>query len=80
MLIFYKSINFYISVAIFIWWFIITPIVFYDNYSAYKVGVYERDWAYIELRRYIYIFSNIFMYSTFVFALIFCEPEEDMLI
>jgi hypothetical protein len=72
---FYKSINFYISAAIFIWWLIITPIVFYDNYLSYKIDVYERDWNYINLRRFIYLFSNIFMYSTFTFALIFCEPE-----
>ena len=75
---FYKSLNFYISVAIFIWWLIITPIVFYDNYTSYEVGVYERDWDYINLRRLIYLFSNIFMYSTFTFALIYCKPEKNL--
>ncbi len=74
---FYKSINFYISAAIFIWWLIITPIVFYDNYTAYEVDVYDRDWDYIKLRRIIYIFANIIMYSTFTFALIWCKPEND---
>ncbi|WP_240911269.1 hypothetical protein [Yeosuana marina] len=72
---FYKSLNFYISAAIFIWWLIITPIVFYDNYSAYEVDVYVRDWDYIELRKLIYLSANIFMYSTFTFALIFCKPQ-----
>ncbi len=72
---FYKSLNFYISAAIFIWWLIITPIVFYDNYTAYEVDVYVRDWDYIELRKLIYLSSNIFMYSTFTFALIFCKPQ-----
>jgi hypothetical protein len=72
---FYKSVNFYISVSIFIWWLIITPIVFYDNYTTYEVGVYQRDWDYIKLRRLIYISANIVMYSTFTFALIFCKPE-----
>ncbi|TYA72045.1 hypothetical protein FUA24_19705 [Seonamhaeicola marinus] len=75
-LVFYRILNFYISSAIFIWWLIITPIVFYDNYTFYEVGVYDRDWNYIELRRLIYISANIFMYSTFTFALIFCKPEE----
>ncbi|WP_248723065.1 hypothetical protein [Seonamhaeicola sp. ML3] len=75
---FYKSINFYISAAIFIWWLIITPIVFYDNYTSYTVGVYERDFDYIELRRLIYISANIFMYSTFTFVLIFCKPENNI--
>lgn len=68
---FYKSINFYISAAIFIWWLIITPIVFYDIYGEY------RDYVYINLRRYIYLFANITMYLTFTFALIWCKPEND---
>lgn len=68
---FYKSINFYISAAIFIWWLIITPIVFYDIYGEY------RDIVYIHLRRHIYLFANIIMYSTFTFALIWCRPQND---
>jgi len=68
---FYKSINFYISAAIFIWWLIITPIVFYDIYGEH------RDIAYIHLRRYIYLFANICMYLTFTFALIWCKPETN---
>ncbi len=72
---FYKSLNFYISAAIFVWWLIITPIVFYDNYTTYEVDVYERDWNYIRLRALIYLSANIFMYSTFTFALIFCKPQ-----
>tara|TARA_R110002051_G_scaffold319244_1_gene403025 strand:- start:3699 stop:4403 length:705 start_codon:yes stop_codon:yes gene_type:complete len=68
---FYKSINFYISAAIFIWWLIITPIVFYDIYGEY------RDIVYIHLRRHIYLFANILMYLTFTFALIWCKPEND---
>lgn len=74
---FYKSLNFYITAAIFMWWLIITPIVFYDNYLTYQVGVYKRDWDYIHLRQFIYLFSNISMYLTFTFALIFCKPETD---
>tara|TARA_R110000868_G_scaffold147041_8_gene368209 strand:- start:169 stop:891 length:723 start_codon:yes stop_codon:yes gene_type:complete len=74
---FYKSLNFYISAAIFIWWLIITPIVFYDNYTSYEIGVYERDWDYIKLRRLLYLSANILMYSTFTFALIWCRPQKD---
>ncbi|WP_445736169.1 hypothetical protein [Mariniflexile sp.] len=68
---FYKSLNFYISVAIFIWWLMITPMVFYDIYML------NNDWNLIYLRRYIYLFANIIMYSTFTFALIWCKPEND---
>jgi len=68
---FYKSINFYISAAIFIWWLIITPLVFYDIYNSNK------DWNFIFLKWQIYLFANIVMYSTFTFALIWCKPQND---
>ena len=74
---FYKSLNFYISAAIFIWWLIITPIVFYDVYFTYEIGNSNRDWDFIFLRWQIYMFANIIMYSTFTFALIWCKPEND---
>jgi hypothetical protein len=72
----YKSINFYISVAIFIWWLIITPIVFFDNYTFYVIDRFVIDSEYVSLRRYIYLFSNIFMYLTYTFAFIWCKPEK----
>ncbi|MEW4925729.1 hypothetical protein [Algibacter sp. 2305UL17-15] len=68
---FYKSLNFYISTAIFIWWLIITPIVFYNIYMK------NSDLNFIFLRKQIYLFANMFMYTTFTFALIYCKPEED---
>ncbi len=77
LLTFYRSINFYISIAIFIWFLVITPIVFFDKYSSYDPLVYERDWNYIRLRMMIYLSCNIFMYLTFTFALIWCKPEND---
>lgn len=68
---FYKSLNFYISAAIFIWWLITTPLVFYDIYNSHY------DWNFIFLKWQIYLFANIVMYLTFTFALIFCKPEAD---
>lgn len=68
---FYKSLNFYISASVFIWWLIITPLVFYDIYNSYY------DWNFIFLKWQIYLLANIIMYSTFTFALIFCKPEND---
>lgn len=68
---FYKSLNFYISVSVFIWWLIITPLVFYDVYNSHK------DWNFIFLKWQIYLFANIFMYLSFTFALIYCEPEKE---
>ncbi|GAA3604907.1 hypothetical protein Q4Q39_09090 [Flavivirga amylovorans] len=74
---FYRSINFYISFAIFIWWLIITPLDFYEAYFAYEAGNPNRDWSFIFLQWEIFLFANIFMYSTFTFALIWCKPENN---
>lgn len=83
-LIFYKSINFYISIAIFIWWLVITPFVFYDlDFGDFDLSKsffdsdFFSDLNYMLLRKQIYLFANIFMYSTFTFALIYCKPKYD---
>ena len=69
---FYKSINFYVSAAIFIWWLIITPLIFYDIYHSYK------DWNFIFLKWQIYLFANLLMYLTFTFAIPWCKPENEL--
>lgn len=74
---FYKSINFYISATIFIWWLIITPLSFYNVYFTYEVGKKFFDLDFLFLRFQIYLFANIFMYLTFTFAFIWCRPERD---
>ncbi|MFD2726362.1 hypothetical protein [Hyunsoonleella rubra] len=74
---FYKSVNFYITSSIFIWWLILTPLVFFDIYGAYEVNSPFRDNEYLVLRRYIYLFANLFLYLTFTFALIWCRPEKN---
>jgi hypothetical protein len=68
---FYKSLNFYIAVTIFIWWLIITPLVFYDIYFS------TADWDFVILKWQIYLFSNFFMYLIFAIALIVSKPEYD---
>ncbi len=69
-LIFYKSLDFYISFAFFIWWIITTPFVFYGIY--YGGG----DEAFRNLRNLMYLIANMAMYLTFTFALIWCRPEK----
>jgi len=68
---FYRSLNFYISTAIFVWWLIITPLIFYDIYNSHT------DLNFIFLKWQIYLFANVFMYLTFTFALIWCRPRKD---
>lgn len=46
---FYKSINFYISSTILIWWLVITPLVFFQIYFL------NVDWSFIILRWQIYL-------------------------
>lgn len=68
---FYKSLNFCISVVLLIWYIVITPLVFYDIYFS------TADWNFVFLRRDIYLYANIFMYSSFAIALLWCKPEND---
>ena len=75
---FYKSINFYISVSIFIWWLIITPLSFYTVYFTYEVGKDFFDLDFVSLRKQIFFFANLFMYLTFIFALIYCKPNKEI--
>lgn len=77
-LVFYKSMNFYISATIFIWWLIISPMSFYDVYYKYEVGKSFYDQEFYNLRRLVFLFSNIFMYLTFIFAFIWCKPENEL--
>ena len=70
-LVFYKSLNFYISITIFIWWLIITPLGFFERYF------FTSDWDFVFLKWQIYLFANIFMYLTFTFALIWCRPQNE---
>lgn len=67
---FYKSLNFYIAAALFIWFIITTPLIFYDIYFSRK------DMPYVTLKMATKLFCNIFMYSTFTLALIWCKPEK----
>lgn len=81
---FYKILSFYITVVIFIWWLVITPLTFYDLFydkfdlsKPFRHPEFFGDINYVLLRRRIYLFSNIFMYSTYTFALLWCKPEND---
>lgn len=68
---FYKSIYFWISAVILIWFLITTPLIFYDIYFS------TADWNFILLKWQIYLFANMFMYLSFSFALLWCKPQND---
>ncbi|WP_452224591.1 hypothetical protein [Lacinutrix chionoecetis] len=67
---FYKSLYFYITIGIFLWWIIITPLTFYDLYFS------NADWNFIFLQWQIFLFANFIMYTTFVIGLIVSKPEQ----
>ena len=67
----HKSINFVISVAIFIWWLIITPIMFFDVYFS------KEDWNFVILRYQVFLFVNFFMYTTFAISLFLLKPLDE---
>lgn len=68
---FYRTLNFYISSTILIWWLIIMPLAFYNIYYS------TADWNFVFLKKHIYLFANVFMYLIFSFALIYCKPENE---
>lgn len=68
---FYKSIYFWISAVILIWFLITTPLIFYEIYFS------TADWNFILLKWQIYLFANMFMYLSFSFALLWCKPQND---
>ncbi len=68
---FYKSMNFYIATPMFIWSIILTPLVFYDMYFN------TSDWNFILLKWQIYLFTNIFMYTSFTIGLLITKPDYD---
>ena len=69
-LVFYKSLDFYIGSVLFIYFLIKTPLVFYDIYFS------RSDMAFVMLKATINLVCIVFMYLTFTFALIWCKPQN----
>ena len=64
-----KTFSLYALSAILLWWLIVTPILFFDAYNT------ESDWDFANLKRRIFVFANIFMYSCFIIGLIVSKSE-----
>ncbi|WP_417858679.1 hypothetical protein [Xanthomarina gelatinilytica] len=71
-LVFYKSLNSIVSITMFLWWLIITSLLFYEVYFS------ALDLKYLNLRSSVYLLSNLFMYLAFALALICCDPEQEI--
>ena len=68
---FYRSINFYISATLFVWFLITSTILFFDKYFNVM------DWDFVLLKWRVFLISNILMYSIFTFALLWSKPEKN---
>jgi hypothetical protein len=68
---FYTSLNFYISVAILLFWLIKTPLTFFEPYYT------KIDEDYVHLRSCINLGVISFMYITYIIGLIVSKPEYD---
>ncbi len=68
---FYKSIYFWISSVILIWFLITTPLLFYETYFS------TADWNFVFLKWQLYLAANMFMYVSFTIALLWCKPENN---
>ena len=64
-----KTYSFYALSAILIWWLIVTPILFFEAYNTVV------DFDFVYLKRRIFVFANIFMYSCFAIGLIISKPQ-----
>ncbi len=69
---FHKSLNFYISCAILIFWLIKTPLAFFEIYYR------KIDQDYVHLRAYINLVVIFIMYLTFTVGFIVSKPEKEI--
>ncbi|MCK0125682.1 hypothetical protein MWU76_14920 [Gelidibacter sp. F2691] len=68
---FYKSIYFWISSVILLWYLITTPLLFYEIYFS------TADWNFVILKWQIYLAANVCMYLSFTIALLWCKPQNN---
>jgi hypothetical protein len=67
----FKTFGFYASIGLFLWWLIITPVIFFDFYNTVS------DWNFVNLKSLIFLFANIFMYTCFTVGLIVSKSTND---
>lgn len=67
----FKIFGFYASIGLFLWWLIITPVIFFDFYNTVS------DWNFVNLKSLIFLFANIFMYTCFTVGLIVSKSTND---
>lgn len=69
-LVFYKSLVFYLSVGLLLWHVTITPLFIYSKYFT------NASPEFVNLHSVILKFSNIFLYGVYIAAFIFCSSNK----
>lgn len=67
---FYQSLSFYISVAVLIWFLVITPLFIYSKYFSLQNS------EFVSFHSWILKVCNIFLYGTFIFGFLICSKRE----
>ncbi|WP_066220562.1 hypothetical protein [Formosa haliotis] len=67
---FHKSLNFYISAIILLYFLVTQPLIFFDTYNS------QSDIEYVHLKDLIRLTSNLLMYLSFSIALVWCNPQN----
>lgn len=67
---FKSSFNLIVLGALFIWWLVIAPTLFYEEYFNVV------DLGFLNLRKQILFSCNVLMYGMFSFALAYCKPQN----
>ena len=65
-LVFYKSLSFYISVSLLLWHVTVTPLFIYNKYFSISSP------EFVQLHSTILKFSNYFLYSMYILAFLIC--------
>ena len=67
----FHSFSFYVALGLFSWWLIITPVTFFASYNT------SADWDFANLKRRIFLFANIFMYTCFAAGFIISKSNTN---
>ncbi|MFL0352789.1 hypothetical protein [Xanthomarina sp. GH4-25] len=67
----FRTLSFYVTIGLFVWWLIVSPVIFFNNYNT------SADWDFANLKRRIFLFANIFMYTCFTVGFIISKPKSN---
>jgi hypothetical protein len=70
-LVFYRTMTFYISCGILVFWLLTTPLEFYEKYFN------ANDYSFVFFKFMVFLFSIVFMYLIFTIGLLVSNPKNN---